>query len=252
LNLNGGISLRLVADTHTHTVSSGHAYSTIQENAHEAALKGIEAIAMTDHGPLMTGAPSLFHFWNLKVIPEFINGVRVLKGAEVNIADYSGRLDMPDEMLSRLEFVNASLHDVTIDPGTVEEHTNALICALKNPYVDAVAHPGNPTFQVDIDRVVKAAAEYNKLIEINNNSFMVRKGSKDNCLDFVKKCRRYGTRITCGSDAHICYDIGKFDAVLKILEEAEMPEELVICTSLDRLNAYLEERAARKALHRFE
>jgi len=112
--------------------------------------------------------------------------------------------------------------------------------------VDAVAHPGNPLFQVDIDKVVKAASLYNKLIEINNNSFMIRRGSKENCLEFVKKCRKYGTRITCGSDAHICYDIGKFDAVLKILKEAEMPEELVVCTSLDRMNGYLMERTGIK------
>lgn len=244
--------MKLVADTHTHTISSGHAYSTVQENAREAAVKGIEAIAMTDHGPSMLGAPTLFHFGNLKVIPEFISGVRILKGVEANIKDFSGGLDMPEEILARLEFVNASLHDVTIGKGTVEENTNALICVLKNPFVDAVAHPGNPHFQVDIDKVVKAAAEYGKLIEINNASFGVRKGSKDNCLDFVRKCRKYEARITCGSDAHICYDIGKFDTVLKILEEAGMPEELVICSSLERLNAYLEEKASRKAVHRFK
>jgi len=238
--------LKLVVDTHTHTLSSGHSYSTLQENAREAALKGIEAIAMTDHGPSLEGAPTLLHFWNLKVIPEFMDGVRILKGAEVNITDYSGGLDIPDELLSRLEFVNASYHDITINAGTVEEHTNGMIHVLKNPYVDAVAHPGNPLFQVDIDKVVKAASLYNKLIEINNNSFMIRRGSKENCLEFVKKCRKYGTRITCGSDAHICYDIGKFDAVLKILKEAEMPEELVVCTSLDRMNGYLMERTGIK------
>lgn len=238
--------MKLAVDTHTHTISSGHSYSTLQENAGEAALKGMEAIAMTDHGPSMLGAPTLLHFWNLKVIPEFIHGVRIIKGAEVNIINYSGGLDIPDELLSRLEFVNASFHDITIAPGTLEEHTNGMINVLKNPYVDAVAHPGNLAFQVDIDRVVKTAAEYNKLIEINNSSFRVRKGCEDNCIEFVKKCKKYGVRITCGSDAHICYDIGKFDTVLEMLKEAEMPEELVICTSLEKIKGYLQERKASK------
>lgn len=238
--------MKLVVDTHTHTISSGHSYSTLQENAREAGLIGLEAIAMTDHGPSLLGAPTLVHFWNLRVIPEFIHGVRIMKGAEVNIIDYSGGLDIPDELLSRLEFVNASFHDITIVQKTVEEHTNGMICALKNPYVDAVAHPGNQLFQVDIDRVVKAAAEYNKLIEINNSSFNVRKGCEANCIEFVKKCKRYGVRITCGSDAHICFDVGKFDKVLPILIEADMPEELVISTSLEKMEGYLKERRASK------
>ncbi len=234
--------MKLVVDTHTHTLSSGHSYSTLLENAKEAGQNGLEAIAMTDHGPSMMGAPTLIHFWNLKSIPEYIYGVRVLKGAEANIIDYSGSLDIPDELLSRMEFVIASLHDITIQSGTVEENTNGMVSALKNPLVDAVGHPGNPFFQVDIDRVVKTAAEYNKLIEINNSSFKTRRGSEDNCVEFLKKCRKYGVRIACGSDAHICFDIGKFDHVLRLIHENDFPEELVVCSSLNKIEDYLKER----------
>ena len=234
--------MKLVIDTHTHTVSSGHAYSTVQENAREASLKGIEMIAITDHGPSMLGAPCLIHFYNMRVIPAEINGVRIIKGVEANIIDYSGNIDLPDEYLKRLEFVIASFHDITIKPGTVEEHTNALINALKNPYIDAIAHPGNPTFQVDIDKVVKAAADYGKLIEINNNSFSVRKGSDANCVKFVNQCKKHCTRITCGSDAHISFDVGKLDTVRMLLEEADMPEELVMGTSVGKFEKYLNER----------
>ena len=234
--------MKLVVDTHTHTLSSGHSYSTLLENAREAGQNGLEAIAMTDHGPSMMGAPTLLHFWNLKAIPEYIYGVRVLKGAETNILDYSGSLDIPDELLSRMEFVIASLHDITIQSGTVEENTNGMVSALKNPLVDALGHPGNPFFPVDIDRVVKTAAEYNKLIEINNSSFKIRRGSEENCVEFLKKCRKYGVRITCGSDAHICFDIGKFDHVLRLLQENDFPEELVVCSSLNKIEDYLKER----------
>ena len=238
--------MKIVVDTHTHTLASGHAYSTLQENAAEAAKNGIEAIAMTDHGPNLTGAPTLMHFWNMKVIPDIVNGVRVIKGAEANMLDYSGGLDIPDELLSRLEFCIASFHDITINPASIEEHTCGMVNALKNPYINAGAHPGNPVFQVDIDKVVKTAAEYNKLIEINNSSFKVRRGCETNCLDFVKKCKKYGVRITCGSDAHISYDIGKFNVVMEILQEAEMPEELIIGTALKKTEDYLNERKASK------
>ncbi len=237
--------MKLIVDSHTHTMASGHAYSTIQECAREAGLKGMEMFAMTDHGPAMEGTTGIAHFWNLKAIPNNIYGVRVVKGTEANITDWTGKMDIPDFILKRLDFVIAALHDVTITPMTAEEHTEALVAALKNPLVDTIAHPGNPIFPVDIERVVKTAAEYGKLIEINNHSFLGRKGSGENCREFVKSCIRHGTRITCGSDAHFSFDVGRLDIVQSLLEEENVPEELVICSSLSRFEAYLEERGKR-------
>lgn len=237
--------MKLVVDSHTHTIASGHSYSTVTELASEARSNGIEMFAVTDHGPILKGASSILHFWNLKVIPPSINGIRVIKGAEVNIVDYDGNVDLPEELLERLEFVIASFHDIVITPSTKEEHTTVLERILANPHIDAIAHPGNPTFEVDIDRVVKAAAKFGKLIEINNSSFRVRMGSEENCLDFAKKCRKYNARITCGSDAHISFDVGHLEKVSKILDEADVPEELVICSSSRLFEDYLKERKAR-------
>lgn len=237
--------MNIVVDSHTHTVSSGHAYSTVQEMAREALVNGIATIAVTDHGPAMKGAPYLYHFGNLKVIPKVLYGVRIVKGVEVNIMDYDGTTDMPEEYLKRLEFAMASLHDICIEPATVEEHTRALVKVLENPWIDAVAHPGNPQFQVDIDRVVQAAKEYNKLLEINNHSFDVRTGSWDNCLKFAAKCKEYGVRVICGSDAHISFEVGSFEKVKRIFEEVNMPEELILNTSAEKFEAYLEERKKR-------
>ncbi len=234
--------MNILVDTHTHSISSGHAFSTLYENTIEAEKKGLEAIVLSDHGPRIPGAPHLVYFWNHRAIPEFMNGVRVIKGVEANIIDYLGTLDVPDEYLARLEFVNAGLHDIVIEPGTVEENTSAIIGALKNPYVDAIVHPGNPQFPVDIDKVVRAAAQYNKLIEINNGSFSVRKGSEANCLEFVKMCKKYSVRISCGTDAHICYDVGKFDSTYDLLEEGGIPEELIVCKSLKSIQEYIDER----------
>jgi len=246
LHYIGGLQpVKLVVDTHTHTISSGHAYSTVQEMAKEASNNGIKMFAVTDHGPAMLGAPQLYHFANLKVIPKELYGVRIIRGVEANIIDYSGKLDMPDEYLARLEFVIASLHDVCITPATVEQHTNALINALKNPYVDVVAHPGNPAFQVDIQKVVEAAKENGKLIEINNASFRVRKGCEKNCREFAYRCKENGVRVVCGSDAHISFDVGVFEKVCKILEDVDMPEELVLNTSTEKMEEFLMERKKR-------
>ncbi|HEY8464128.1 MAG TPA: phosphatase [Bacillota bacterium] len=237
--------MRLIIDTHTHTCASGHAYSTIQENAREAQRKELAMVAVTDHGPAMCGAPTVIYFNNLPTVPSQIYGVRIIKGAEVNILDYNGKLDLPERTLARLEFAIASLHDLCIAPAGIEENTRALVKALQNPYVDGVAHPGNPQFQVNIETVVAAAAQYHKLIEINNHSFTARPGSADNCRQFAIACRRMGTRIVCGSDAHISFDIGDFAYVNRLLAEVAMPEELVLNTSVDRFESYLAERKLR-------
>lgn len=237
--------MNIVVDTHTHTISSGHAYSTIQENAKEAFNNGMKMINIADHAPSMLGAPSLFHFGNLKEIPNVLYGVRIIKGVELNIINYDGEVDMPDSYLKRLELCLASFHDVCIEPSTLEEHTNAAVKVLSNPYVDILAHSGNGQFPIDIEAVVKTAREYNKLIEINNHSFDVRKGSKENCLKIARMCKKYGVRVTTGSDAHISFNVGKFDKVKELLEAAEMPEELVLTTSVDKVEEFLQERKFR-------
>ena len=98
------------ADLHTHTVASTHAYSTITENCRAAADKGLKAIAMTDHYLTMPDAPHIWHFNNLRVLPRSLFGVTVLKGAEVNIINYDGELDISESDISKLEWVVASYH----------------------------------------------------------------------------------------------------------------------------------------------
>ncbi len=237
--------MKIVVDTHTHTVSSGHAYSTVQENAKEAYTNGIRMINISDHGPAMKGAPFLYHFGNLGVIPDILYGVRIVRGVESNIIDYNGSVDMPERYLKKLELVLASFHDICIEPSTVENHTNAAINILKNPYIDIFAHPGNPQFQIDIEKVVKTAKEYNKLIELNNHSFAVRLGSERNCREIARMCKKYCVRITTGTDSHISFNIGRFDKVMKILEEEGVPEDLVITTSVEKMENYLSERKRR-------
>ncbi len=232
--------MKFLVDTHCHTISSGHAYSTISEIAEAAKEKGLEIIAMTDHGPAMVGAPHLFHFGNQRVIPDYIRGVRVLKGVEANIMDFEGGLDLPEAYLKNLEIVIASFHDVCIAPGSVEENTRALINAMINPYVDIIAHPGNPCFPIDIERFVLCARDTGTLIEINNSSFAgSRAGSSENCRRIAAMAKEKGVMLAVGSDCHISFDVGRVDKIEALFEEVDMPESLVISTSPDKLLAYL-------------
>ena len=72
--------LAIVADMHTHSVASGHAYSTVNELVLAAAGLGLRGLALTDHGPALPGGPPRSHFGSLRHIPPSIAGVRVLRG----------------------------------------------------------------------------------------------------------------------------------------------------------------------------
>ena len=111
--------MRILMDLHTHTVASGHAYSTIMENAKAAAEKGLEGIAMTDHGPAMPGGAHLYHFWNLTALPQQIAGVRVLRGVEERAALVLGT-DMQCRLLVRYDDGGTealSSGEISIRPG---------------------------------------------------------------------------------------------------------------------------------------
>ena len=56
--------MKIMVDTHTHTLASGHAYNTIREMAKMAADKGLEGLALTEHAPQMPGSCHLFYFQN--------------------------------------------------------------------------------------------------------------------------------------------------------------------------------------------
>jgi len=234
--------MKFLLDIHCHTVASGHAYSTIQEMAKHAADIGFEALGMTDHGPAMPGGAHLFHFVNMHVIPREMYGVKILRGAEANIIDYEGGLDLPDKILQRLDIVIASLHLPTLEPGTIEQNTNTLIKAIQNPHVDVIGHPGNPHYPIDIKEVVRAAKEHNTLIEINNSSLKPigsRVGSKENCHRILEECKNQGAMVLIGSDAHISFDIGNFAMAKEMIKDLNVPEELVANTSLERLKSYI-------------
>lgn len=225
--------MRLVLDTHCHTVAGGHAYSTVLEIASAAKDKNLRLICITEHGPKMPGGPHEYFFGNLRVIPDVIYGVEILKGVEANVLDYDGHLDMTDESLKKLDVVIASLHEPCYGSGTMEENTESLINVMKNPYVDIIAHPGNPKFPIDIERIVEAALKYDKMLEINNGTFTgSRSGSFDNCLKIARTAKEKGVTLTVGSDAHIAFDIGRFDKAEIILDRAEVPDELVANTSV--------------------
>ena len=244
--------MRVAIDTHTHTVASGHAYSTVYELAMGARKAHLDGFVLTDHGPALPGGTHPYHFGNMRVLPERIQGVLVYKGVEANILDLEGSLDLADDYLVALDFAYAGLHELCFQPRDEAENTRALVAALANPYVDAVSHPGNAAYPVDIASVVAAAKEHGKAIEINNSSFMVREGSIDRCGEFARLCAETGSLVVCGSDAHYWGDVGRFDRALAVMKEAGVRRELVVNASRASFEAFVARRAIEKKAHRAE
>ncbi|MEW6621894.1 MAG: phosphatase [Bacillota bacterium] len=235
--------MNLVADLHTHTISSGHAYSTIAENLAEAAKKGLKLMAVTDHGPHMPGGPHLYYFGTMRVLPNKYMGIELLKGIEANIIDLEGSIDLPDIYYPMLDIVLAGFHTYCYPGGNIKENTRAMIKAMQNPLVDVIVHPGNPEFMVDPAEIVLAAKEYGILLEINNSSLgLSRAGSYGNCLKIAEKIAEAGIKVAVGSDAHWAGQVGDFSAALGLIAKAGIKEEQVINRSVEEIHAYLRRR----------
>lgn len=221
--------MKYALDVHTHTIASGHAYSTLLENAKAASEKGIKVLGTTEHGVTMPHSPHIWYFNNYKVLPREIYGVTMLYGTEANIIDYDGNLDMSDETLDKLDIVIASIHDEVYKVGTSEENTRAIISAMKRGKIDIIGHLGNPSVPVDLEEIVKCALENNVLLEINNSSFTTsRLGSHINCKKLALLCKEYGVKMVINSDAHFCTRIGEFSEAVEMLESIDFPENLII------------------------
>lgn len=234
--------MKYVLDTHTHTIYSGHAYTTWLENIKEAANIGIKVLATTDHGPSMPGGPHLFYFNNLRVLPRKLYGVLHLKGCEANIIDINGRLDIPEITQKKLDIVIASLHDVCMKSGSRDENTQTLLNVMNNRNVDIIGHSGNPAFPIWEEAVVKKAKEEGILIEINNGSFGSRSGSEENCIKIAELCKKYEVNIVLGSDAHTCFQIGRFPKAEEILKAVNIPDELIMNTDEFKIVKYLKKK----------
>ena len=172
------------------------------------------------------------HFNNLKVVPDEIDGVRVLKGMEANILDIDGNLDKIDpRALPGLDYLIASLHTVCIEPSTKEDNTKAILNAMEQEKVKIIGHPDDSRYPLDYEAIVKRAKEKNILLEVNNSSLSPdtsREGTRENVKTYLELCKKYGVRIIMGTDSHICYDIGIFTHVEQLIEEINFPKELVI------------------------
>lgn len=225
------MSVKFWMDFHTHTIASGHGFSTLQENIAAAQAKGLKYLGYSEHGPKLPGGPHPLYYGNMKVLPREFGDLRLFCGVEANILDYDGSLDLSDEQLSKLEYCIASLHIPCCKPGSEKENTQALIRAMKNPHVSIIGHPDDSRYPLDYEEVVKAAKEADVILEVNNSSLhpkSVRQNGRENVKTLLKYCMKYACPVIMGSDAHFSALVGNFEAAFAIIEEVGFPKELVV------------------------
>ena len=238
--------MKILVDTHTHTIASDHAYSTVLENAAAAARAGLEALAVTDHTPPLTDAPRMSHFRNLRVLDRVIDGVIILRGAELNICDARGGLGVADSDLSDMDLCIASIHTVVYGSPDPAENLRAYQGAMEDARVKIIGHPEDGRAPVDFFALARAARDAGVLIEVNNSSLRpisYRQNTRENMTALLRACEACGAHICLGTDAHFAPAVGRFDESLSLLEELHFPEELVANTSLEKFLDFIRRRS---------
>ena len=185
---------------------------SIETMAREAKKQGLEYVAITDHTRdlAMTGgsdeAKLLRQMKEIDEVNKRVSGIRVLKGAEVNIRK-DGSLDIADEILAKLDVVGVSVHSNF--KMTKRDMTARIVKAMRNLHADILFHPTGrliakrEAYEVDIDEIIAEAKKTGTILEIN--AFPERLDLADNN---IKKAVEVGCKMTIDSDAHSVSHLG--------------------------------------------
>jgi DNA polymerase (family X) len=125
---------------------------------------------------------------------------RVLRGIECDILP-DGRLDLPDELLAELDWVQASVHGGQRMPG--RQLTERVEEALRNPHVRCLSHPTGrlisrrPENALDLERVFEVAVHHHVALEINGLPARL-----DMRGEHVRDAIQAGAQIVCSTDVH--------------------------------------------------
>jgi len=160
---------------HCHTTASdGH--NSIEEMAEAAQELGLEYLGIADHSRSSTQANGIdeaklrFQIASIRMLNKKLRGLRLFAGVECDILR-DGSLDFPNEILSELDYVIASVHSVF--NLTEADMTDRVIRAIENPFVTMLAHPTGrlllkrDPYQIDIPKILDAAARTGTWIELN-------------------------------------------------------------------------------------
>ena len=241
----------LPIDIHTHTVASGHGTTdTIADLAKSAYQKGMTLIGISDHGPATPGSCRESYFRMLKTAPRNRAGVTVLYGAEANILNEAGELDLPAPVLAGLDYCIASIHpqsfhsphyhrlsfwdrkQVTEDrAAAARSNTQAYIRAMEHPAVKIIGHPDDQHYPICCEQFIEAAAANGILLEVNEASLMPGgyRGDTTECMrTLLQLGRKAGVKVLLASDSHGAAGIGAAPLAEALVRAAGYEREQIV------------------------
>jgi DNA polymerase (family 10) len=220
----GGEPPRLVeltdlrGDLHCHTTwSDGRA--SVEEMGRAARERGYDYLAICDHTPNVRVVPGLGpdevrrQAEEIAAANERLAPFRILRGIECDILP-DGRLDLPDSVLSELDWVQASLH--AGQRRRRDELTKQVAEAMRNPYVRALSHPTGryvnrrPPNALDLETVVEVALETGVALEVNGLPDRL-----DLHGEHVRLAVEAGAPIVVSTDAHSIGGLGNIELALR-------------------------------------
>jgi DNA polymerase (family 10) len=192
-------------ELHAHTAASDGA-NTIEEMANAARECGYDYIGISDHSQTLKIANGLSEqeLWDqirfIDELNERLNGVRVLKSAEVDIL-LDGSLDYPNDLLKELDYTLCSIHS-RFGLGK-EDQTNRILRAMDNRYFNILGHATGrlllkrPGYEIDVERVVEHAQQNGCYFEINSSPDRL-----DLSATNARLAREAGVKVAITTDAH--------------------------------------------------
>lgn len=194
---------------HIHSTYSDGS-DTLEDMIAECEKLGFEFVGISDHSKSAYYAGGLTEerlIQQWREIEELQKKfkIKILKGSEVDILP-DGSLDYPDDVLSKFDFVIASIHSKF--KMTEEEATERILKAMRNPYVTIIGHPtgrlllGRDGYPVNMKRVIDEASKLGVAIEFNANPHRL-----DIDWRFINYARSKGVKISINPDAHAIGEI---------------------------------------------
>ncbi len=230
---------KMIFDYHTHTIYSHgivrpHGKGTIEENVRAAAEAGLEAVAISDHGP-----GHLTYGLKREKIPGIRKEIERLKNiypveiylsVEANIVDRDNYLDVLPDETGLFDFINAGYHYGVTDgrcvknflrehgagaaggDGLMKQNTDMIVNAVMNNDIRILTHPGEKA-PVDMERIAGACAEKGTWMEISASHAHLTS-------EEIKICASYDVSFVISSDAHSPEKVGSFSKGIEKAEEA--------------------------------
>ena len=246
----------IIADMHTHTIVSKHAYSTIKENMDMARERGMKYIGITEHyfndGTDIEKKNEVVRTVYANRINRLSEDVQIISSFEFNI----NQSWYDEERMSSLKWRPIGLHSwfVDFETLTLDRLYNLFVYSHQRYGTNVFVHIEREIHKLNhgvhqgltdevksfYNNLVAYAAAHNIVLEVNESSIVVNEGnSVERMRYWLSQAKTLGVTISLGSDAHYCNEVADFRYSLAMLNECGYPKELVFNCNEELIRQYL-------------